>query len=724
MTKSLFKETKISDLFKKSIYRPAIKVALAMVIAYAIALYMGWEKPMWAAFAVAFISLDTTGQSLNKGALRLAGTVLAGAVSLTLLALFAQDRWGFIASLSVYIFICTYMMAHSRHSYFWFVAGFVTNIVLVDATFSTDDPFYTAILRLEETGLGVLVYSLIAALLWPSSTPRALIITLKQLSACAHKSFTRYVPHHFAEKGLHSTESLGDYYKLLEAYTDLSRVSFLESYRVWELQKYWEQSSQSWQELGEALEVWRQCLEDIPLDDLAQRIPWYESYLNEVNLRFSEISELLETKRITQRDVRRDFSAMEVIARDLPPFDRAAFSLCIQQLHTIERITFDLRQITGILMGRIEPPLQVTPAKSNSSKSFLDLGQAKGALRASLGLLTAFLLYIYIPDFPSGPVILIQAGSFGIMFASNPFMKMRSLLLPGLASTAIATVIYVLVMPALHSFWTLAPVVFLYVFAVLLLLHKPEMALARALCLLMFITITDISNEQTYSFLNAANSALVLMFTVLILGALSRFPFRLTPEKQLIAGIKRIFSSAEYLVYSQRQSQKGKYFPWSGLRRRYHLDVLSKSPENLRKWAAQMESASLKQGLEDTLIAVETLSLRTRILAAQQPIPALNTNYVIAFQNWRQQLEALLNQLAQNPISQGEDTGESSQSVKHLVTEISETFTARPSTEKLLEERLKLYRLLGSLRGLNEAISTYKRSSKEVDWPQLLEARF
>jgi uncharacterized membrane protein YccC len=37
--------------------KEAIKTALAMTIAYGIALSMNWDKPLWAGFAVAFVSL-------------------------------------------------------------------------------------------------------------------------------------------------------------------------------------------------------------------------------------------------------------------------------------------------------------------------------------------------------------------------------------------------------------------------------------------------------------------------------------------------------------------------------------------------------------------------------------------------------------------------------------------------------------------------------------------
>ena len=50
--------------------KEAIKIALAMTLAYYFAMRLQWENPTWAAISVAFISLPTAGQSLNKGALR------------------------------------------------------------------------------------------------------------------------------------------------------------------------------------------------------------------------------------------------------------------------------------------------------------------------------------------------------------------------------------------------------------------------------------------------------------------------------------------------------------------------------------------------------------------------------------------------------------------------------------------------------------------------------
>src|SRR5215468_11509621 len=90
--------------------KTAIKIALAMVLAYGVALSMEWDNAYWAAFAVAFCTLSTVGESLNKGLLRLSGTLLGSLAALTLIAMFPQDRWLFLACMTVFIGFCTFLM--------------------------------------------------------------------------------------------------------------------------------------------------------------------------------------------------------------------------------------------------------------------------------------------------------------------------------------------------------------------------------------------------------------------------------------------------------------------------------------------------------------------------------------------------------------------------------------------------------------------------------------
>ena len=55
----------------------AIRACVAVVIAYAIALHMDWEKPYWAAWTAYSIGLASRGEGIQKGLLRLGVTLLA-----------------------------------------------------------------------------------------------------------------------------------------------------------------------------------------------------------------------------------------------------------------------------------------------------------------------------------------------------------------------------------------------------------------------------------------------------------------------------------------------------------------------------------------------------------------------------------------------------------------------------------------------------------------------
>ena len=172
--------------------KESIKTALAMTIAYGIALSMDWDKPYWAGFAVAFVSLATIGQSLNKAALRMFGTLVGMAVALTLIALFAQDRWPFIVFISVWVGLCTYMMAGTKHQYFWHVSAFVCVIICMDGGPDSANAFEIAILRAQETGLGILVYSLVSIFLWPSSSRADFETAAGKLAATQHQLYRAY----------------------------------------------------------------------------------------------------------------------------------------------------------------------------------------------------------------------------------------------------------------------------------------------------------------------------------------------------------------------------------------------------------------------------------------------------------------------------------------------------------------------------------------------------
>ena len=168
--------------------KAAIKTALAMVLAYGIALSMDWNHADWAAFSVAFCTLSSFGESLNKGLLRLSGTFVGVLATITLIALFPQDRWLFLIGMSVFTGLCTYMMAGTSRWYFWQLAGLSVPLLALAGGSNPLNDFQTVVTRFEETALGVVSYSLVWLLIWPTSSRGALENAVRRLVAAQRNS--------------------------------------------------------------------------------------------------------------------------------------------------------------------------------------------------------------------------------------------------------------------------------------------------------------------------------------------------------------------------------------------------------------------------------------------------------------------------------------------------------------------------------------------------------
>ncbi len=278
--------------------KDAIKTGLAMVLVYGIAMNLGWMNPYWAAFAVAMTSLGTVGQSLHKGVLRAAGTVPGCIMALLVFSLVPQNKWGFVALSSSWIFFTTYMMlVDKERSYFWNVAGFVYLIIVLAGPSSSETLFEHALYRMVETVMGVVVFTLVSVFLWPRNNSGAIrkagldLVTTQSalISACYH-SFNGNGP----EKGL---SQLRD--QEINQFTALGQAlqaEGSESYEVRELRPLLNRFQSISGKLMEAIYRWGTGLADLPKIDLDAVFPDLPAVFKEFDLRFGEIQKVLGDK--------------------------------------------------------------------------------------------------------------------------------------------------------------------------------------------------------------------------------------------------------------------------------------------------------------------------------------------------------------------------------------------------------------------------------------------
>ncbi|MCX2757214.1 FUSC family protein [Vibrio sp. Sgm 22] len=151
--------------------KDAIKAALSIVIAICLALWFGWEKPYWAAIAVAVMALNESfAHAINKGHNRLMGTLLGTSYAFFLIAIFSQDRFLFLTFFTLFLGVCIFMSSDEKYGYIFSIGFAVCSIVACMGGFDSQTTFHFAVLRLQETLLGVVVFSIVYRIVWPVNT--------------------------------------------------------------------------------------------------------------------------------------------------------------------------------------------------------------------------------------------------------------------------------------------------------------------------------------------------------------------------------------------------------------------------------------------------------------------------------------------------------------------------------------------------------------------------
>jgi uncharacterized membrane protein YccC len=148
--------------------KEAIKVGLAVTLSVCLALWFEFEKPYWAAIAAAVVVLtENSGYAIQKGRNSLLGTVLGVGYAFFLTAMFPQDPFLFFTLITLLLAVSVFMSTDPDYGYIFAIGIIVCIIISAMGRFDSATTFYYAILRTQETLLGIIVYSLVFKLVWP-----------------------------------------------------------------------------------------------------------------------------------------------------------------------------------------------------------------------------------------------------------------------------------------------------------------------------------------------------------------------------------------------------------------------------------------------------------------------------------------------------------------------------------------------------------------------------
>ncbi|NOQ13157.1 MAG: hypothetical protein GQ583_01575 [Methyloprofundus sp.] len=714
--------------------KEAFKTALAMTIAYAIALAMNWDKPEWAGFAVSFVSLSTSGQSFNKAAMRMLGTLVAAAVALILIALFAQDRWLFIFFLSIYIGFCTYMMGARKYQYFWNVCGFVCIIIALEAGPESLHAFETAIQRSEETGLGVLVYSVVASLLWRSNSAVDFYAIVKQLSLTQHLLYRAYQKQMNGQGDLAEIQTLKVQKQQQQArFQQLLDAAETDSYEIKALHREWLLYQSQVLELSVGMECWYDNFAKLQTLGQQRFLLNLNAFDQELEQRFVQINCMLEDTPPEHKPDLIDLQLDKDVLSSLSPFQKSILAATRSSLLQIEKTTRTLFETVSNIKDFSQVEISLNESRVPFIGFTLDIERLTSVVQLMATLWLAFLTYIFINDIPGGVGFIIMAGVVGMGLATHPQLPISKLFVPAAVSIFFSGFLYVVIMPQLTSFSGLGLMIFITTFGICYLFSKPQQMLGRTFGLAMFVSIASITNEQSYSFLAVADTALMFVLVFLLLAITVNIPLSPRSELAFLRLLTRYFHSSQYLMSTMNREQ-GKPSTYLGRwRKAFHMREIETLPGKLETWNRFINTQRLLGTTPEKTQALmgnlQQFTLRMQILLEARNTPqaqVLMQELLEDVRNWHLFMQQTLQSLSRNP-SIGNNAA-----LHTRLTEFMEQLEMRIRTvlDKLSDTQISdtesenFYRLLGSYQGVSEALLEYTGNADAIDWGEWREARF
>lgn len=148
----------------------AIKVALSITLTYLFLLAMGLEYASVAVITIMLIaSPEGVKNALSKGLLRIGGTIIGAVSGMILIALFPQNPFYYLLSLSLIVTLFLYLRSAYMGDNTLFMLAAMTCMAVFDNG-NIDDVFMYGVDRTFITILSIAIYTLVFILIWPKSS--------------------------------------------------------------------------------------------------------------------------------------------------------------------------------------------------------------------------------------------------------------------------------------------------------------------------------------------------------------------------------------------------------------------------------------------------------------------------------------------------------------------------------------------------------------------------
>jgi uncharacterized membrane protein YccC len=623
-------------------------------------------------------------------------------------------------------------MLGAKNPYFYFVSAFVCVIIAFDGGVESLSAFETAVSRIQETGMGILVYTLISFFLWPQNTKavlddasRKLISVQSQLfQSCRDILSNDNTASDSGQLRIQQGQLLNQFGQALDG-------AEADSYEVWDMRHQWQRFRQLSSELGEALDSWRTTLGDVRQLNLPGLLPNLEAVCSELGTRFEHIEQVLigDASEHTPRPITVEIDRAKI--HKLNHFQEAALVTTKAQLERVEFLSQALLDCVATIRGGQQENSMQTDIEFNNNQVSFDPDRFGAAVRVLAGMWISFLIWIYINP-PAAQLMIILVITLGMAVAQMPWVPVWKFFLPLALSAVFAGIIYLFVMPNLTGYAELGLLIFVVTFAFLYLFAEQRLMLLRTIGLALFLLFISVQNQQTYSFPAYANQVVMVLVANFVLVIASHIPTSARPEKAFLRLLNRFVQRVDFLL--SHLSLDRRQLSWLERQKMvYYQNDLFVLPQKISVWGKQIDYQVFPENspeqVQEIIDSIDMLARRMKMLIDARQYTQANslTNELL------QEVSAWRNAVQQSLRASSPDRSVSlranrqkalSVNLKKLEDRISSTFD--PTREEALRDQdyKNFYRLLGAFRLMSEATIAHSRLAADINWAQWKEARF
>jgi uncharacterized membrane protein YccC len=557
-------------------YKNATKTALSLTLAYLLPMALGWPQPQTAATTVMLIAATgLVSDSLQKGILRVLGTVAGAVIGLSLIAAFPQDRLVYLLAVSITVAFITYLYnAYQGDSTVFMLTSVVTLMVFNGG--DAEGAFLYGVDRAYMTAFGVIVYTVVASTLWPVKAVDNTLELAASVASGYSRAFTRLVDP-TSQAGADSREQLAELMASEEALQTHFASVKTSSDQIAAYRGEWNAVISCYEEL-EGILVPALQQESGRVTEFSHFIGNYPALTDRVEAMFRQVQASWQGQRA---DNRIQPLAVEYIEGSLRSADHlavAAVATRAELLDKIQQLLLELQTALDSLMFNEGDFVSGRRPTGKPAFIWLDLENAKTAVRAFVTFWIATTIWLVFN--PPGGFMLVTLSTVLVPLVSYTPVAPRLLFILFTLGFMFALPAYVFLLPQLTHWLELAAFMFTYAFFGLYLFQGPV-----AIFYLLGLFTLGIQNTMSYNFDGILLLVLTFYMLCSVLIITTHFPFTSKPERIYPGLCRRFFHGCARLIQTTAAST-GSTPWWIRLQARHNPVLLAK----MHSWGAKIDT--------------------------------------------------------------------------------------------------------------------------------------